>query len=63
MQLFAPYTPIEFYDASFNTDSKHALWCVRVTGAVRYEPTPMPEGYCVAPPDDEMGDAFLFINS
>ena len=61
MQLSAPYTPIEFYDASFNTDSKHTLWCVRVTGAVRYEPMPMPQGYCVAPPSDSTFDNISFI--
>lgn len=60
MQLSAPYTPIEFYDASFNTDSKHTLWCVRVTGAVRYEPMPMPKGHCVAPPDDSDLDNISF---
>lgn len=52
MQLSAPYTPIEFYDASFNTGSANTLWCVRVTGAIRYEPMPTPKGYVVAPPSD-----------
>lgn len=61
MQLSAPYTPIEFYDASFNTDSKHTLWCVRVTGTTRYEPMPMPKGYCVAPPSDSNLDNISFI--
>jgi len=61
MQLSAPYTPIEFYDASFNTDSKHTLWCVRVTGAVRYEPMPTPKGYCVVPPNDSDLDNISFI--
>jgi hypothetical protein len=60
MQLSAPYTPIEFYDASFNTDSKHTFWCVRVTGAVRYEPMPMPKGYCVPPPNDSDLDNISF---
>jgi hypothetical protein len=62
MQLSAPYTPIEFYDASFNTGSTHTLWCVRVTGAVRYEPMPHYECdvnfTCVLPPDDDTEFSF-----
>ncbi len=61
MQLSAPYTPIEFYDASFNTGSANTLWCVRVTGAVRYEPMSMPKDHCVAPPSDSTFDNISFI--
>ena len=60
MQLSAPYTPIEFYDASFNTGSANTLWCVRVTGAIRYEPMPTPKGYVVAPPSDDTFTNILF---
>jgi hypothetical protein len=34
--MYAPFTPIEFFDASFHDGSEHTLWCLRVTGAVRF---------------------------
>lgn len=52
MQLSAPYTPIEFYDASFYDGSSHALWCVRVTGSTQYTQLTTPKGYVVPPPND-----------
>jgi len=51
--MYAPFTPIEFFDASFHTGSEHTLWCVRVTGAVRYEKWEAPKGCVVPPPQDD----------
>jgi hypothetical protein len=27
--MYAPFTPIEFFDASFHDGSEHTLWCLR----------------------------------
>ena len=51
--MYAPFTPIEFFDASFHDGSEHALWCLRVTGAVRFEKWEATKGYVVPPPKDD----------
>jgi len=57
--MYAPFTPIEFYDASFHTDSDHTMWCLRVTGAVKYEKWEAPKGNVVpAPQDDFVFESF-----
>jgi hypothetical protein len=48
--MYAPFTPIEFFDASFHDGSEHTLWCLRVTDAVRFEKWEATKGYFVVPP-------------
>jgi hypothetical protein len=48
---FAPFTPVEFFDASFASGSSHTCWCIRVTGATRYEPHPELQDEIPAPPE------------
>jgi hypothetical protein len=57
--MYAPFTPIEFFDASFHDGSEHTLWCLRVTGAVRFEKWEATKGYVVPPPKDD----FVFESS
>jgi len=56
---FAPFTPIEFFDASFRDGSPHPLWCVRVVGNVRYEKHPDLPTVVVPPPEDDAADLDL----
>jgi hypothetical protein len=52
--MYAPFTPIEFFDASFHDGSEHTLWCLRVTDAVRFEKWgKATKGYVVPPPKDD----------
>ena len=51
--MFVPYTPVEFFDASFRDGSSHTLWCLRVVGPVRYVWEPLPGGFVVPPPVEE----------
>lgn len=51
--MYAPYTPIEFVDASHHDGSAHTLLFVRVTGAVKYAQHPDPAGFVVPPPEDD----------
>ena len=51
--MYALFTPVEFFDASFHTGSEHTLWCLRVTGAVRFEKWEATKGYVVPPPKDD----------
>jgi len=51
--MYAPFTPVEFFDASFYTGSDHTLWCLRVTGAMRFEKWDAVKGEVVPPPQDD----------